>query len=46
MENQSDESDVIAPAQSLSAANTTAATAEQAHFLMRFRLSYALYVYL
>jgi hypothetical protein len=46
MENQNDESDVIAPAQSLSAANTTAATAEQVHFLIRFRLSYPLYVYL
>jgi hypothetical protein len=46
MEDQNDESDAIAGAQSLSAANTTAATAEQAHFLMRFRLSYVLYVYL
>jgi hypothetical protein len=39
MENQSDVGDET-PAQSLSAANTTAATAEQAHFLMRFRRSY------
>jgi hypothetical protein len=46
MENQNDKSDLIAPAQSLSAANTMAATAEQALFLMRFRLSYTLYVYL
>jgi hypothetical protein len=40
MENQSDESGEIAPAQSLSAAITTAAMAEQAHFLMRFWRSY------
>jgi hypothetical protein len=42
MENQNDESDAIAPAQSLSAANTTAAMAERAHFLKRFRRSYVL----
>jgi hypothetical protein len=42
MENQSDERDEIAPAQLLQAANTTAATAQQARFLMRCRRSYSL----
>jgi hypothetical protein len=42
MENQSDESDEIAPAQLLQAAHTTAATAQQARFLMRCRRSYSL----
>jgi hypothetical protein len=42
MENQSDESDKIVPAQPMPAANATAATAQQAHFLMRCRRSYAL----
>jgi 4-aminobutyrate aminotransferase-like enzyme len=44
MENQNDESDAIAPAQSLSAAHTTAATAERAYFHKRSRPSYVLYV--
>jgi hypothetical protein len=42
MENQGDKCDEISPAQSLSAANTTAATAEHTHFLMLFRRSYLL----
>jgi hypothetical protein len=42
IENQSDESYEIAPAKSLPAANATAATAQQSHFLMRCRRSYSL----
>jgi hypothetical protein len=43
MENQSNKSDDIAPSQSLPVANATAATAQQAHFLMRCRRSYSLF---